>query len=265
MKVYQNRRIARALCPLLSAPVTVVTAPPGYGKTIQTHAFLSKRRSVETLWVGEKSLPEADSPVRRETQGVTEFTVSVLDDADRASAETVRRLLDWAEEGSCSNRRLVLLGRTIPEGLPWDWLSDSRFAFVGKRDLSLTRDEAAEWFEREGGCLTPEIWELCGGWPALLELCLRERSRPYRVPVEAYLRERVLPSLPSVLQAALAALAREPEAYRSRKTERLLAAFAEDGPLDWDGTAYRFPSALQAVLAREHRTSRRAFPRLRAV
>ena len=172
MKPFQSRRLTRLLLQILRYPLTLVAAPPGYGKTTQLQKFFSKRRGVDSVFLS----PGDDIPGAFQPQpGGFAPRVLVFDRCDGLSAAERSALRAEVERVVCErpeNLHVVLVSRKRLSFLPDRLLYGDRSLLIGAAELTLTRAEADYWFEENRAKLSERVWEQTLGWPALLAHCL---------------------------------------------------------------------------------------------
>jgi DNA-binding SARP family transcriptional activator len=203
-----RHRLVERLGRRWQVPVTVVTAPAGYGKTtLLAQALAAGRPSPEgvDLWVpgrrgaataaslGERLRRAAGARPARPGAGpddpdgvvaaVTEalwgrapdHVALVLDDAHEvAPGSPAARLLAAVVAELPDNGHVVLAGRWPPPVPIGRLLVEGRAIHLGEGDLSFTDDELAAFAALRG--VPPAKVAGCGGWPALAELQANDLS-----------------------------------------------------------------------------------------
>lgn len=217
-------------------PLTVISAPSGFGKTIAVADWASGLEQV--AWLG---LNTFDSDPSRLSQGVVNALLTgaersgsrldlnrdlddpyrayqaicsaleysdervhlIVDDAQRAGEDWRKGLIGMLAEQAPDSLRVVLVGTTLLEVT----LSRHRIthpgSFVGAETLSFTGAEVQLLLERETVGLDPEtIFEETRGWPIAVRLMMIGGAKPDRRAQSAasflgnYVREHVLGTLP---------------------------------------------------------------------
>ncbi|WP_240744601.1 LuxR C-terminal-related transcriptional regulator [Microbacterium sp. PF5] len=233
--VLRRDRVTEALhAAVAGAPVTVVSAPSGFGKTtavaqwatsVDRVAWLAlspfdvdparlTRGVVEALRAtsgdaSERDLPALTNPERAYEEicrvfGDRDARVHlVVDDAHRAGERWRHGLLGMLAEQPPDGLRLVLVGTTLLELTLSRQRVTAPEGFLGADLLSFTREEVARLAPaaREG-LGADAIVEETGGWPIAVRLMMIGGARPERSAPSAssflgeYVREHVLGALP---------------------------------------------------------------------
>jgi LuxR family maltose regulon positive regulatory protein len=193
----ERRRIMRALDLSAEAELTLVAAPPGYGKTTATRAWCASRASAlawVTLDAGDNDpsrfwsyVATAVDRVRRglgrgalrrlSEPGPTSLTsvdelmngiaafgeelVLVLDDVQTVTSSECLASIDYGLERLPANARLIMLTRVDPPLRLAELRAHGALAELRADELAFTREEAHELVvERSGVELEPEEVEL---------------------------------------------------------------------------------------------------------
>lgn len=217
------------------APVLLVTAPAGSGKTALTAAWIEHlsrvRPGTRTLRIPGERAPEFlrhKNIHRLCDESRYGDTVLVIDDAHRLTSEDALCVAERFLRTAPPRLITVLLART-PPALPWHtFASAARLSRFTATDLALDRAGTAALAAAAGCPLRaaelPLVHELTRGWPALVRLAARylDTHSEYRGaastmlehaprPIAEFLDTEVLPGLDDAERDVLAATRLLPE------------------------------------------------------
>jgi LuxR family maltose regulon positive regulatory protein len=230
----------------LNHKVTLINAPPGYGKTtlaaqfMQTtnhpvawHTLHDDERDVANLYVNalntleticpgiKDALPAPYGHSPRElatfvtnhlkTSELSDF-IYVIDDLHLASSLSATNWLDVLVERLPPGGRLIMISRNVPRLSFETLLTRGEIATIEQDDLRMTTSEVEEVARMRGINLTPEIMALVqsvDGWPAGVALALQ----PLSESLDALLGEE---NKPQILFERLAKLALERQSPEMR-------------------------------------------------
>jgi LuxR family maltose regulon positive regulatory protein len=206
-------------------PVTVVSAPAGYGKTTLLAQAVAANAAApvgEDCWLACRpddatASSLAESLARAVGAPASDPAVGVTEAMWRRSPQQVTLIIDDVHEipaGSSSadllasivgslpaNGHVVLSGRGPPP-VPLARLEvEGRLGRLGEGDLAFSNDEVAEFATLRG--VPGDDLRACGGWPALAELSASSRSGL----AADYVGQEVLAGLPPDRRRGLALLA----------------------------------------------------------
>ena len=212
--VLERIRLNQQLESALSFPVTLVTAPAGYGKTTLLAAFAASHPG-ETAWLSletrdddparfwpyvtaalQKTFPalQVNAPIFLPGMGADALTGGldslcnglaglgqpvyfILDDTQALTRPEIWQGLAYLAEHLPQNAHLIFAGRQNPT-LPITRLKvKNRLASINTSDLGFTDDEARAFFPFISPTESARITGAAGGWPAgirLMEFALRE-------------------------------------------------------------------------------------------
>lgn len=168
-------RLVRRLVNALDARLAILAAPAGYGKStlVSEWALRDDRPFSYVALAGAHDDRLTRLLARSAPSG---GQVLVVDDAQHASAELLRDLLETAATWP-RGRTLALVSRWAPPGPIGRWRAHRRVVEIGPEDLAMTHLEAAKLVAATGLRLEPaQVDLLLGrtqGWPAALYLAAR--------------------------------------------------------------------------------------------
>ncbi|MHC9045028.1 LuxR C-terminal-related transcriptional regulator [Microbacterium saperdae] len=235
-----RERVTVAITEAVGAnPLTIISAPSGFGKTVAATTWASDED--EIAWL---ALNSYDCDPARLAQGVVDAlnveaeragravllprdpgdpahtyheicrafgdvdrTIHlVVDDAHRAGEDWRRGLLGMLAEQAPDRLRIVLVGTTLLEVTSSRQRIMTPEAFVGADVLRFTESEVRQLHTQEPNGLAPEsIFEETHGWPIAVRLMMIGGTRPDSDAATAsgflgdYVREHVLEVLPAGL------------------------------------------------------------------
>lgn len=196
-------RRARAIAKIADspAPLVVVQAPAGYGKTTLLRQFseLREREGARIVWLrfGESQVASDHFLDRLYTElgriiGLTDASVDglvdalsdiekdvllVFDDFDRALTPEVKSFFASLLPILPFRARIIIAGRTLPSlPLPRLRLRD-RVEILDERNLRFTMNETIEFFSGRPEVSADDVVEMhrkTAGWPAALHFCRQE-------------------------------------------------------------------------------------------
>lgn len=175
MKPIYRHRAAYQFMQLFRFPLTLVSAPPGFGKTDSLRRFLRRRRGVDSVWA---ETPTELLRLLETRQDCSRPTVIVFDDADRrlpgAEMDLLRNGIEAFLSSTPSDLHLLLLARKRPCWLDNAVVYGSGTLLLGSEALRFTREEAQSAFEENGipPSYAASIWEATEGWPVMVSLCV---------------------------------------------------------------------------------------------
>lgn len=213
----RRRRLVTRMRDLRGALLTVIVAPPGYGKSalIAEWAEADDRRFVWLRLEPSDSSEHAAERVARICElarAEADPCVVVLDDAHRVAPDILRSAVTSMWKSLPANSMVAVASRTDVD-LPLGRLRAHRaLVEVRMRELAMAPAEASVLLHRAGAQLDFEDVEalvhLTEGWPAALYLAALSLAEPHGAPEELsgfrgddhllaeYLRDDVLDALP---------------------------------------------------------------------
>jgi LuxR family maltose regulon positive regulatory protein len=289
--VIRRPRLVSPLCDPAAAPLTVVVAPAGYGKTTLLREW-AERDPRPFAWL---TLDARDSDAGRLLASVTraidalegsDAYVLVLDDVHTVDGAPARRVLASMADELPPGASIAFAARRDPPIGVARLRAQRMIAEIGPRELALTRSEATALTRTLGLELDRDALDLLlrrtEGWPAgisLAGLCLRDRPTLASVErfdgrdriVADYVRDEVLAELSpqqlrflrrtSILDTLTGPLC--DAVLEQSRSAAALAELADGGallvPLDRSGDHYRHHRLLAETL---HAELRRAEPEL---
>ncbi|WP_020520875.1 tetratricopeptide repeat protein [Catelliglobosispora koreensis] len=157
---------------MFSRRCTVVTAAAGFGKSTTVRTRL---RGVKVRWADGKNLEE-----QLKAATPAPGTVLVFDGVRSLAAPEIESVMEHAA-ALPDDSRLVLIGRTPHSASLAKWRARGLLAELGPVDLALTQPQADALLRGEYGVTDGElVWQLTGGWPALVHLLGQALSQPDR-------------------------------------------------------------------------------------
>ncbi len=157
---------------MFSRRCTVVTAAAGFGKSTTVRTRL---RGVKVRWADGKNLEE-----QLKAATPAPGTVLVFDGVRSLAAPEIESVMEHAA-ALPDDSRLVLIGRTPHSVSLAKWRARGLLAELGPVDRALTQPQADALLRGEYGVTDGElVWQLTGGWPALVHLLGQALSQPDR-------------------------------------------------------------------------------------
>lgn len=201
-----SRRLSRTLYKILSAPVTLITVPPGTGAEEAVRSFLKKRREIHTEEIsvtGPGAEGEAFQAMHRmEESG---FSVLLLSNADRIPASFMELFLHQYFLSANPRRHLVLLADKPPRCFPEELFFSRDCLWLSRESFFFTREEAEALFMKNGKFLSKEVWEMTLGWPAMLEIFLKSQGQA-RSECISFIKTHIFSEMAEPLRLGIARL-----------------------------------------------------------
>lgn len=153
------------------APVTILAAPAGFGKSIALREFLRSTSEPSVLFDAKTDSFEAILSRAEGQRGIV-----AVDGLDFAMPRQEARLLQNAIERSVPRVRWILCVRDVASLPVATWIAYGFADLIDRRDLAFTAEEASTLTRAIGGASSDdaeEIVRISGGWPAAVALSLR--------------------------------------------------------------------------------------------
>lgn len=257
------RRIQHLLYGMLTAPFTLITAPPGYEKLATVQTFLQKRSGVHPFcftFQSRERESEAWDRFRRELGArcllpeqlpETGVELDLLCQSIRAAVNGISVVvlnhcdslppgrLDWVlrEIAGAKIRgfHLVAIAWKRPRFVT-DELAYSRDClWIGREDLTLTREETEKYFRGKDLELTGSVWNTLRGWPGLVRMCIRAGGEQ-TADCREFLNRELLAAYPPAFREVVELLSRQKRfsdpglpVLSGNKAVRILAELESDG------------------------------------
>jgi LuxR family transcriptional regulator, maltose regulon positive regulatory protein len=173
--VVPRTRLVRRLVEARDVPIALVVAPAGFGKsTLLAEWAAEDERSFGWMSLASRPARDAVRAVLRMIDTRAERPrVLVVDDAQLAEPDAIRRLLD-AAAGLPRGAMLALSSRRYPDGPIGRLRAQRLMVELAARELAMTRLEAERLLGAPGagldGAVIDRLYRSTEGWPAALHL-----------------------------------------------------------------------------------------------
>lgn len=250
-------RLRELLSDGLEAPLLLLTAPVGYGKT-QALADLCRAANARVLWLTLHPMDDSEQGlwaflsqalgaplsgaqdcIRALAASHAKRTLLVLDSAEQITDAGLFRALEQVVTARLEGVTLVLAGRVTPPMRLEQLAQDGLLHRIPSGALRLTAEEAGALLAAHGfplpDAVLEQLLEATGGWPAALHRAALLLEREGYLPPELLL-QRIRPGLLALLRQECFDGLAAPERLRQIAASLLPASheLPQDGLIEWD-------------------------------